>query len=424
LAVRFTSNERSILFDLAHHAIEGEDHNLIIRYAYLAGLAAAESNAWSEAVRYFSKALESIEKTGAEVHRDIREESLIEIGRAFVRTGRYNEAISILQPLLQTVQKFRSKVRIFRHLCDAYYRKGDWNACEMAAYNGLRLLNEHLPRRRFSVIAGILQQLAVHILHSLFPSVFIRRTFNTRADRHRMLLDFFIPLSMSYSLSDPLKLVRTVLRIMNLSERRIGPSIELAEAYAGFASICMAASIFDRSLRYHEKSFSMNNALGYEWGRAKNLELLGYYHEWLGSFDTACRRFEEALALFRKIGDTKEELMSLNGLEHCYYYTARYEDAHEVNDRYYEMAERLGDEYAATAAEIYYSQICREQGEIDKALSYAEKSNRRSREHSIWFNYCSSLVELGLNEIEKGEPANAGSPFSISFRPSSTRDEQ
>ena len=407
LAVRYTSNERSILFDLAHHAIEGEDHNLIIRYAYLAGLAAAESSAWSEAIRYFSKALESIEKTDIEAHRDIREESLIEIGGAFVRTGRYNEAIAILQPLLETVQKTRSRVRIYSHLCDAYYRKGDWNACEKAAYNGLGLLNEYLPRWRFAVILGIIKQLAVHILHSLFPSLFIRRTFNPRSDRHRMSIDFFMPLSMSYGLSDPVKLVRTVLRIMNFAERRIGPSIELAEAYAGFASICMAASLFDRSLRYHEKSFSMNKALGYEWGRAKNHELLGYYHEWLGSFDAARRHFEEALALFRKIGDTKEELMSLNGLEHCYYYTSHYSDAREVNDVYYEMAERLGDEYAATAAEIYYSQIYREQGEIEKALYHAEISNRRSRERSIWFNYCSSLVELGLNEIEKGEPASA-----------------
>lgn len=395
-----------MLFDLAHHAIEADDRDRAIRYAYPAGVMARASYAFEDAIRYFRKAIQYMESAGMENAGPLLE-CRAELGSAYVTTGRYDDAIELFNGILPGAADPMLKAHWYSQICNAYYRKGDWNNCEEYAARGLALLGESLSRTRAQAVRGIIAGLAVRLLHVALPFIFVRKSPGPRGDTCRKIIEFFEPLSMAYSLNDPIKLVRAVIRILNLAERHIGPSIELAMTCYGFAGVCMAVPLFGISKKYHDRSLAMNEALGYEWGSAKNRELLGYYHEWTGDFKRGIECFNDGLEIYQRLGDVKERMMILNGLEHCHYYTGDYETARQVNDRYCEIGTEAGDDYAVTAAEIYYSQLCRETGDLDGAEAHAGRSNDLSREKKIWFNYCSSLIEMGCNALERGEPGKA-----------------
>ncbi len=395
------------LFDIAHHAIEAAEKEMISRWACEAGMRARERYALESAGRYLQEVIRSIDRPVGESHRALFVRCTVEVGELQIITGRIDAGIETLQAVLPLITDTADRAAVYRHLADACYRRGDWLGCEENSARGLDLLGEVLPRSRGAVAAGIVRGLFGHVAHAALPFALARRVPRTDTRRFRDILRFYEPLAMTYALNDKIKLVRLVLRVLNIAERRVGPSAELALAYYGYASMCMAIPLFGRSLRYHERGLALNESLGHEGGVAKNCELLGYFHEWTGDYTAAALYFGRALDIYRRLGDAKEYAMVLNGLVHCRYYSGDYRGALEMNRRYRASAEEADDAYAVSAADIYYSQVYREQGDLVAADRSAESARDLSRARNIPFNYCSSLIELGMNALERGEPGAA-----------------
>ncbi len=395
------------LFDIAHHAIEAAEKDMISRWAYEAGMRARERYALESSGRYLQEVIRSIDRPAGELHRALFVKCSVAVGELQIITGRTDAGIETLQAVLPLITNNADRAAVYRHLGDACYRRGDWIGCEENSARGLALLGDVLPRSRGAVVAGIVRELFGHAAHGTFPLALVRRVARNDAGRFRDILRFYEPLAMTYALNDQIKLVRLVLRVLNIAERRIGPSAELATAFNGYASMCMAIPLFSRSIRYHIQGLALNESLGYEGGVAKSCELLGYFHEWTGDYTAAALYFKRALDIYRRLGDAKEYAMVLNGLEHCYYYSGDYWSALEMNQRYRSNAEEAEDAYAITAADIYYSQIYREQGDLVAADRHAECARALSQEREIPFNYCSSLIELGMNALERKAPGAA-----------------
>ncbi len=402
-------NKNSIdaaIFELAHHYIESGDDEKTIQYAFPAAVKARENHAYRDALRYFRKTAELLERTGSGKSQ-LSIDCVMETGFICATVGEYDEAVSILTGILPDIAGTSMEPRAHHAICNAYYRKGDWKMCEEHAARGLSLLGDTLPRSRARVIAGIVKELAIHFIHVAVPGLFVRKKTNPSSDRYRHIINFYEPLGMSYALNDPLKLVRADLRILNISERHIGPSAELAMSLYAAGSVGMAIPIFPMARKYLERALAMNTQMGNEWGTGKTLELLGYNREWQGNYAWAREYFNRSIDVFTRLGDAKELAMALNGLQHCYYYTAEYRRALETNDRYYELVNRIHDDYSIGAADIYYSQCLRETGDLECAADHAEKARARSAEKRIWFNYCSALNELGCHALETGNRALA-----------------
>ncbi len=403
LARSLSDDDDATLFEIAHHAIEAGERALIVRWASRAAVRARARYALESAGRYLREVLRHLERDGDGDARALFVSATVELGEIAIVTGRTDEGVETLRGILPRIDDDRTRATAYRLLTDACYRRGDWAGCEENAARGLRLLGERLPRTRGRVVAGILRELGVHAAHVLLPAVFVRASTRGTGAVPREIVGFYEPLSMSYGLNDPLRLVRCALRILNIAERRIGPSPELAKALSGYASVCMAIPLFARARRYHRRALALNESLGFEGGIAKSCELMGYFYEWTGDFTAARLSFQRSLDIYRRLGDAKEYAMVLNGLEHCHYYAGEYWDALEVNQRYRSSAALSDDAYAMSAADIYYSQIYREQGDLEAANRHAGRARDLSRDRAIPFNYCSSLVELGMNALEAGE---------------------
>ncbi len=400
------NEKETVIFDMAHHYSEGGDLDNAVRYLYPAAVLAKERYAYRDAARYFHKTIAALEKFGKN-DNDQTIECKLELAAVDVVIGEYDEAIAILDSLMSALKQIDQRARAHLVLCQAHYRKADWKSCETHAAEGLALLGDSVPRTVKRTVLVLMKEITMHLFHLVFPFIFIRKKQGSDAKRYRRIIEFYEPLGMSYALNDPLKLVWSNIHALNISERHIGTSSELALSYYAVGALYMSIPLFDLALKYLQKARQMNENIGDRWGLAKSLEFMGYYYEWKSEYKTAIEYFEEAKRIFHELGDIKEYAMTLNGLEHCYYYRGEYARAIQANDEYYELASRIGDEYSEGAALIYYSQYHREKGNAARAMEFAKRAGDLSKSRGIWFNFCSALNELGCNELELGNYAHA-----------------
>lgn len=399
-------NRELKIFDLAHHYSEGGDLDKAVDYLYPAAMLAKDSYAYRDAARYLHKtitALHALQKGDERLMVDCK----LELAAVDVLIGEYDEAISILDELLPVLEGRDQKARAHLVLCHAHYRKANWRSCEAHGAAGLALLGDFVPQTKLRTVVSLIKELAVYLLHLILPALFVKTKLSSEAMRYQSIIEFYEPLGMSYALNEPIKLVRSNIHALNIAERRIGPSTELAMSYYAVGALYMSFPLFTVAEKYLERARRMNEKLGSRWGLAKTLELFGYYYEWKAQYEKALEYFEKAKHIFQELGDMKEYAMVLNGIEHCEYYMGSYENAFRINTEYYELVKRLGDEYSMGAALIYFSQYHREKGNIAEAKRCAEEARELSKLRRIWFNYCSALNELGCNAIEEGEISQA-----------------
>ncbi|MCP4136651.1 MAG: protein kinase [bacterium] len=399
----------SVVFDLAWHFYEAGEKEKSIEYVYPAGLQSKENFSNEEAVRFFTKTLELLEETSPEKRKNgqLKIDCRGELAGIYLRTGNYDEAITILNEILPLSTDGIARAKIFRQLSEICYRKGELTNCEEYAARGLALLGKKLPRTKFRVITSLGKELVRHIFHQVFSGIIIRPKEKPRAEEYRLLITFYESLMRMYSLYDFSKLAHSILQGLNYFESRFGISEELAVGYIAYASMCMSVPLFNRARKFHEKGLVLNRTLNSRPGIAKSCHYLGFFHEWTGDFALGAEYLNKSLDLHSKLGDIKEVTMTLNGLVDCHYYRGSYSEALSLNKRNSEMACRARDDYAIATADSGFAKIYRESGDLEKANMHAGNANRLSLEKEIWFCFCQSLIESGCNALEQGCPEKA-----------------
>ncbi|HPH02875.1 MAG TPA: SpoIIE family protein phosphatase [Spirochaetota bacterium] len=398
------------LFEMAHHAIEAGDADAILRLARPAAEKARQAYANRDALRYHKAILAVLGEDAANQDHpghSLRLESSMASGEVLLVTGQNDQAIACFENIL--AKKIVQDVRIEAHLalCRAWFRKGDWARCETMARKGLALLGEHLPARKFSVGLGILREFAIHLLHLVFPFVFVRSTEKKDGKTARKIIEFYVNVGWSFILSDTTKFVHSILRMVNLSRRKIGPSRELGVSLGSYASLCMAIPLFGRALHYHEKALGLRGIIGDEWGVAQSLQFLGFCHEWRGEYERGIECFRRSAETFRRIGDSRELGMALVGLVHCQYYLSRYPQAMKDDREYREMVTRSHDRYGISDSHVNALKYHIEMGNFEEAAAQAEACSTHSSADGIWFIACVNAIYRGILAIETGDPKTA-----------------
>lgn len=390
------------VFCLARHFIEGGDDEKTAQYALPAAIQAKENYANDDAIRYFEKVLQVLAKEGKS------DDSLQllckeQVGEVYLTVGEYDQAIIIFHQIIHLVKEDTRKVFIFMQLTNAHYRKSEWHNAEIFASKGLSLLKEKLPIKFHQVSIGIAQELFIH----LFNRLFVWKKRSSKNPRYKRITSFYESLGMVYAVSDTLKLFRATLRELNLAYLYLGEKKEYATGLYGLGAICMYNGLFSLAHGYLSRSIEIHDSLGNVWGKARALEIMGYKYEFQGEFKKGKEYLEKAYDIFTSLGDLKEMGFALNGIEHYFYFTSNYNKAIDVNDQFYNLALKVKDYYFITAAHLYYAQIYREIGELDKSLSYGKRAYELSIEHDIWFNACTSSIELGCTSLALGDTTAA-----------------
>ncbi len=235
----------------------------------------------------------------------------------------------------------------------------------------------------------------------MFPKIFIKNIGNRDIEKYKLIVWFYITLNWMYSLSDIVKMVGNQLRMLNISESKIGKSRELGLSMGAYAGICMAIPLFRHSIEFHEKALQLRKEMNDQWGIAQSLQLLGFCYQWKGDYEKSNNYFLESYDKFKKMGDLWEVKMVLQGMDLNYLWLGDYKKSLELIDQYLKISEQLNDNYGICSAMSDYALVNYQRGNYDQALKYAEKSLIISEEHKIVLIDCLVNIYMGnvLNEF-------------------------
>ena len=250
---------------LAYHWNQAEDVPKAIEYMEKAGAQALHSGASREAIDLFKRSLEL-----AALHPD-----------------RYDEVRRALWEL---------------QIGEAYLGIGD----VPEAYHYYRLSLKHLgrpmPASEAGMMLGIAAQMARQFLHRLRPVRFIGRSNNRHVDSE--LTRIYVTVAqIAYYQNDKIGLLYNALNNLNLSEG-LGPSSELARAYAGTSILCGVIPLHGLADQYQHLAEQIVPTLERSGDIAHINEFLGTYQAGLRLAEAA-RCFEYACKVFAEIGDQR-----------------------------------------------------------------------------------------------------------------------
>jgi len=394
-------NVEEVLFDLAHHYTEAQDRDKSLQYALPAAEKAKGGYANEDAIKYYTigiNILENKSRKGSPEWIKAKEG----LTTVYLTTGKNDEAIEIAHQVLPLKETAIEKARVYRQIGTAYFKKGDWKNCEDTVAEGLALLGEKIPRTKTQVISSLVRELSIHILHCLFPKVFLCKEGKPIRPEYLEISLSYLPLNWMYILTDIEKFTRSILKLLNLSEFKIGKSKELGMSLGGYASLCMAIPLFKRAIRYHQKALNMKKELNDVWGQAQSLQFMGFCYSWKGDYQKSIELFQQSKDKFQRMGDMWELGMVMNGLGLNYYYEGSYSETLDYFSQYLEISQKIKDDWGIAAARESMSLIYIQKGEFTKAEEELNRNLAFSEEKEIWFESCTSHADFGNLEIERG----------------------
>jgi AraC-like DNA-binding protein/serine/threonine protein kinase len=399
IAEYFASNINAYdtaIYDVIYHYISINEIEKALQYIFDAVKKAKEIYAYQDIIKILKIIIDAISHEGVQRKNETYFDLILELSYLLIMTGQLDEANNYIKRLNVKTLDDERKLNFYSLCCDLYYKRGEWSSSEKYARKGLKILHEQLPDNK-QVIVYIIKE----VLKSLFSQLykFIPLS-STNKERKIKIFNFLEPLGMSYVLSNTLKFLYIGLRSRNIAHR-IGYSKQMCISLYARAGIAMIIALYPLATLYLKKSRKVSKKIDDQWLEAKTYELEGYCNEWQGNYSNGINNFNKAIEMFTKLGDVKELLMSLNGLEHCYYYMGNYFKAEAINQEYLNIAEKINDSYSITAAYIYFAQIEREKGNFEKSAKYAYDAFNISDRENILFNKCSALNELGATAIMK-----------------------
>ena len=405
----YADNKKEVLFELAHHYIESGNKDKSLEYAYPASFKAADNFANEDALKYFNIAIELLNEkisSGYGSAHPLWMKSKEGMARVYLRIGRYDEAIDIFNELLPFEDIDINRAHILRDLSSAYHKKGDWANSEKYAKIGIELLGGTLPIKRVSVIVSLIKELLVHCVHLLLPGIFITKRPNPKAGRKMARRIFDKSLIITYMLSERLKYIRAVLRVLNQAEKYFGEGQPFARALNAYGSLLMSLTRFKDALKYYYKSLAISTEINEQHCIGRSYQLIGLCHEWQAEFGPAIENYHKAIDVYTMIGDSNEIGMTLNGLSNIYFFLADFDKLKTTNEKFLAIAYKSVDNYQICNALVLVAFFYMGTGQYDAAMRYALKTYDLSYEYKVWMPHCIINIVLGqlyinTNDIEK-----------------------
>lgn len=387
-----------ILFDLAHHYIACRHSEKIIKYAYLAGIAAKKNYGNEDALHFFKSMLEHAESelaAGNERLRGAWIECKEHICDIHITIGNNDQAIAICWELLPYKKNALERASKYYQLCHIHYKKGDFKSCEEYAGKGFELLGLRLPLKRNEVIFSLAKQIVIRKIHEAFPSLFIRKKPQPNTAKYTLLSNFGIPLGFMYTFSDKLKFAWVMISGLNMHESRLGVSPQLGRSLLSYGIILSSMARFEHASLYFRKGFEMANITRDKWGVAGAYLSQGYGYQWSGRYQDALDCFGKALEGYQELGDNTSVGNALVMIAEAAYYSADFDRLRVELDRLKRIADTTADPLHICCVLIYQSYLYHISGNQEKAESKILETYRYSNAHNVWHLYIWACMVIG-----------------------------
>lgn len=358
------NNLEEAVFDLAHHYAEGGDQEKTLQFMLPAAKKAKETWANEEAIKFYKIIINILESKNLRNSEWLEsKDSLIQL---YITVGKLEEARTISEQVLPFVTDTLVKARIYKKISQTFGAK-DWAQCKDNSIKGLELLGVKIPNNNFEISVFFMVELAKHLTFRLFPGFFYRKPPQPVKEEDKEIVLLCSNLMWMYIRDDVWKLPWITLRMLNLSERKIGKSFELGMSLVAYAEVCMGIPLFKKALKYSEKALNLFKELNNEFGISHNLNCLAFYYFIAGKNDESIKQSQQAKIIYQKLGDIGQLGFALIGLGRVYYYNSDYTPSIISLDQHLEISRKCNDPPGIYESLVFLSACYIEKGDFQKA---------------------------------------------------------
>jgi two-component system sensor kinase len=261
--------------------------------------------------------------------------------------GRYEEAAEQLEAARELAEGDVARAQIEGKLGELAFKRGDAGTAGAAIERALRVLGEPVPRHTATFLAFALREVAVQLLHTCLPRLFLARRPLEGAERERLVIRLCSRLAYAYWFTHgKVPCLWAHLRGMNLAER-YPPTLELAQAYSNHAPVMTLIPHIRRGIAYVERSLAIRTELGDLWDQGQSLHFYGIILYAAARFTECIEKCRAAVRLLERTGDYWEVNIARYQIAASLYRLGDLRGAIEEARRVHQSGLRLGDAQAA-----------------------------------------------------------------------------
>jgi predicted ATPase/serine/threonine protein kinase/DNA-binding CsgD family transcriptional regulator len=183
--------------------------------------------------------------------------------------------------------------------------------------------------------------------------------------------------------------------------REIGDKRGLAESLAVLGFDLQSKTVLNKALLDESLLFAREAAES--WTLALSMQHIGWYFFFQDDHDSALPFLSESAAIFRKVGDIRELILTLDGLASIASQQREYERAASMAQECLISAKELGNKSGIADALYLLGWIEENRGEYERAVVFVQESLELARELGNKSGIARGLGELGTIYIEQGQ---------------------
>lgn len=360
-------NPEPVIYELAHHFIQGRIDTKALKYSLPAARKAGSFYAYNLAISLYNAAKEILEKQNKKDSQEYIEvlENLGGMYRLALKFGESLEVLKICESLVPSAYKIH-KARILSKIGETLLDKGELENSAKVLEEALKNLNLRLPTTKFGVALGNLKEFIRQMLHYWWPKVFVSQKYKA-SEQDLIIVRLLARLDHIYFVFDMNKTLYCFLKGLNLSEK-IGPSSELSFSYAIGGGVWSGFPWFSRAFRDLDNGLKMAQALG---DRTREATAYAYnvYTSYLANKPKqGIENGLKAVTLLKGIGEYWDLGLAYSFRNYNYWITGNLEKSRLDTQEFFKMAQEFNaTEVLGWAYYIRAKTLCF-LGEIDESL--------------------------------------------------------
>ena len=395
-AERLRASDPDRVFDIAYHFDAAGDPEAALPFAVTAAERARERFALELAERHYRIALRA-----GQADRATRFRVTSGLAEMLTLRGGYDEAAAQFTAALELAGSPREQAEVEERWAQLELKRGDLAAACRHGEAALRRIGRWVPAYAWSCTAATMWELAVQVLHSKLPALFVGR--RAVDDPELFALRLYHGLNGPYFFGKGVNWASWAhLRHLNLAER-YPPSIELGRAYAAHAGILGGfPRLFERGLRRARAGADLCARLGDPWGEAESWTFYALMLHFSGRFSESIEVGRKASAMFDRNGDRWLANSGLDAAVTSLVRLGRLAECVELAQHIHRRAGGIGDAHALAWSLDAWSRAT--DGKVPRELVEAERA--RAPGHimtSVVVSLAEGVMLLGEGRLVEAE---------------------
>ena len=285
--------------DIAYHFDAGGDARSALIYALQAAKQARERFALEVAERQYRIACRGVEHADSATRFQIAEG----LGDTLMLRGQYAKAAPLFVEAEGLAEGQLARAEIQAKLAELSFKRGDMESATTGFERALEILDRPVPTSAVKFVLFLVWEAAAQLGHTLFPKRLLHRLGRPPSDNERLAIRLFSLLTHGYWYTrSKTHCLWAHLKGLNLAER-FPPTPELAHAYSEHAPVMCLVPLFQRAIKYAERSLQLRKEFQDVWGQGQSLNFYSCVLYAASRYRECVEKGREAVRLLERTGD-------------------------------------------------------------------------------------------------------------------------